>query len=442
VQAEVAAGRAGDVETLVFINYRSSDTAPVAAFLHAELADRFGTESVFLDYESIPLGRDFAPELLSRVRGSAVLLVVVGDRWLDGAIGQRPIDRPDDWVRKEIVEALAHGVPVAPVLVSGGKLDPERLPDELVKLASFQYYEIRNRRMRHDIRGLCDHLVRQVPRLRDRPVPRLSPRQAARYVSMDREVNERAAAELRLRDSGPRALLSVATLKPDPMALRADHALDWVDRFEGTSDYLKRRPLVPWTWVQLQDDIEAIPQHLPADRAEVLLTGSLRQATAFAVGAALRMVTGRDVAVNQRGQLWASNTPFDAPIPPVLGEHRINAGDDLAVAIAVATDLTADVLAFINAEELPVERLVTMRPSTGISDNAIPDAATAAAFTHGCRDAVRTACRRNRRVHLFLAGPIGLTLLLGHRWNCVRRTVVYEDVQGPFVYEKAFTVDA
>jgi hypothetical protein len=36
----VEAGRAEDAETLVFINYRSSDAASAAALLHAELSDR------------------------------------------------------------------------------------------------------------------------------------------------------------------------------------------------------------------------------------------------------------------------------------------------------------------------------------------------------------------------------------------------------------------
>jgi hypothetical protein len=523
VSAAVAAGRAADAVTLVFINYRGSDAALAAALLHAELANRFGVESVFLDYESIPPGKDFGQELLARVRSCVVLLAVVGDRWLAGEVGSRRIDSSDDWVRREIAEALARGVPVVPVVVGGAKLDAERLPEELAELAKFQYHEVRNRHSRQDIRGLCDYLVRHFPSLRDRPVPGLTlwqgvvatlqdgihtapgsgatvtlevnetgvldrvtlrrtipsaidrqlahdpqlfgnmvraaglrdDTEAAQAVQdwtakqlagghdrFDRAMVERAVAELGLRDAAPRAVLSVATLKPDPMAVRADHALDWVDRFEGGSDYGKRRPLAPATWTELQADIEAIPQHLRTDRSEVLVTGSLRQATAFTVGAALRMVTGRDVAVNQRGQLWASNTPFDAPLAPVVHEHRVEAGDDVAVAIIVATAATDDVTAFVEAEKVPVGRLVTMCPPTGIRDNAIPDAGTAVAFAYGCRDAVRAASRGHRRVHLFLAGPMGLALLLGHRWNNVRPTVVYEDVRGPFLYERAFTVDA
>lgn len=523
VLMDVDAGRAADAETLIFVNYRGRDAGTAAAFVHTELSRRFGARLVFLDYESIPLGRDFKPVLFARVRGSAVLLAIVGSRWLEGVVGQRPIDDPDDWVRMEILEALEHGVPVVPVLFDGATLSLDRLPPELAVLVDLQYFEIRTRRQRHDIAGLADHLAREIPGLRDLPVHELTPWEAVvaalqdgmdpaagsgvsisievnetgdfdqvslrrpvatvvdrqigndpqlfhdmvraaglrdngdadravrewmfgrlshGHIAADRDALERAVTELGLRDSRPRTVLSIATLKPDLMAERADYALDWVDRFDGDSAYLKRRPLAPSSWAQLQADIEAIPSKLPRDRSEVLVTGSLRQATAFAVGGALRMVTGLDVALNQRGELWSSNAQFDALIAPSLAEHRVEAGDELAVAISVAADPVEDVLAFVEDAGLPVERLISLSPVAGIRDNAIPDAKAAAAFAQGCRDAARKACRRNTRIHLFLAGPMGLALLLGHRWNRLRPTVVYEDVQGPAIYEKAFTVDA
>jgi hypothetical protein len=163
---DIAAGRADDVDTLIFINYRSSDAHTAAA-----LSDRFGAESIFLDYENIPLGRDFEPELLGRVRSCAVLLVVVGNRWLDGEVGQRPIDNPDDWVRREILEALEHDIPVVPVLVEGVEAIPDRLPAELAFLTNRQYFVVRHRSHRMGIGDLGDYLARQIPRLRDRPKP-------------------------------------------------------------------------------------------------------------------------------------------------------------------------------------------------------------------------------------------------------------------------------
>nr|WP_260611430.1 SAVED domain-containing protein [Streptomyces sp. WAC04770] len=45
-------------------------------------------------------------------------------------------------------------------------------------------------------------------------------------------------------------------------------------------------------------------------------------------------------------------------------------------------------------------------------------------------------------MHLFQAGPMGLSLLLGNRWNRLRPTTVYEDVNAHQVYEKAFVIDA
>lgn len=46
-----------------------------------------------------------------------------------------------------------------------------------------------------------------------------------------------------------------------------------------------------------------------------------------------------------------------------------------------------------------------------------------------------------QHVHLFLAGPMGLSLLLGHRWNHVAPTIVYEDLAA-LGYQPAFTVSA
>jgi hypothetical protein len=46
------------------------------------------------------------------------------------------------------------------------------------------------------------------------------------------------------------------------------------------------------------------------------------------------------------------------------------------------------------------------------------------------RDAVRRAVRtaETRRIHLFMSGPAGGALLLGHFWNRVCTTLVYEDL--------------
>jgi TIR domain len=105
----------------IFINYRGEDSQTAAALIDRELAARFGSDQVFLDCRSIPAGSDFVEELLGRVRSCSVLLVVIGPRWLTLAdeAGQRRIDDPQDWLRREIVEAFAHARRVIPVLTDG-----------------------------------------------------------------------------------------------------------------------------------------------------------------------------------------------------------------------------------------------------------------------------------------------------------------------------------
>jgi hypothetical protein len=132
----------------IFINYRGEDSQTAAALIDRELTARFGSDQVFLDCRSIPAGSDFVEELLGRVRTCGVLLVVIGPRWLTLAdeAGQRRIDDPRDWLRREIVEAFAHGRRVIPVLTDGVNLPAEEeLPDDIAGLSRRQYVPLRRR---------------------------------------------------------------------------------------------------------------------------------------------------------------------------------------------------------------------------------------------------------------------------------------------------------
>ncbi|MEU0118544.1 SAVED domain-containing protein [Streptomyces bobili] len=258
---------------------------------------------------------------------------------------------------------------------------------------------------------------------------------------------EAGVAELNLKAGPARAVLSIATLKPDPLAPDADHAIDWVDRFDGDSDYTKRRPLSPNTWAQLQADIETAPGRLPAGTTAVSVTGSIRLAPAFLVGTTFRMVTGTDLAAVQRGragsQLWSTNDPFETALAPRVLEHGIGKGDEIAVAIAVAMNPTEDVLEYLREQNLPVGKLIVLTPPSGTAnDGSIPDSTAANALAVGIRDHLRRSTRKVRRMHLFLACPMGLAVLLGNRWNRLCQTVVYEDIKIDDGYEAAFTVEA
>jgi TIR domain len=150
---------------LVFINYRAIDEAWAATVLWQVWAERIGKHRVFLDNQSIRLGRPFDRELLDAIEGSAALLAVIGPQWYGAqGDGRRLIDDENDWVRREIRHALDHRVPVVPVLVDGTELAPDKLPADLAELAKLQYCPIRRTTWHSDVTGL----VAMVSRLDDR----------------------------------------------------------------------------------------------------------------------------------------------------------------------------------------------------------------------------------------------------------------------------------
>ncbi|GAA2114897.1 toll/interleukin-1 receptor domain-containing protein [Streptomyces synnematoformans] len=155
----------------IFINYRTSDGKDAAYAIYQELARRFGDRMVFLAAQSIPAGENYHNALTKGVRRSSVLLALIGHGWVDAVHPERPgsraLDHENDWVRREIEEAFAHGVAVVPVLVGRHteQLDPRRLPESIVALADCQYMRFTLRTARHDLALIGDQLAKQVPEL-------------------------------------------------------------------------------------------------------------------------------------------------------------------------------------------------------------------------------------------------------------------------------------
>ncbi|MEV6711448.1 toll/interleukin-1 receptor domain-containing protein [Lentzea sp. NPDC051208] len=159
----------------VFVNYRTGDGEWAAALVKRELSARFGADQVFYASQSIRLGEDFSREILSGLRRCEVLLALIGPRWVNAVDreGVRRLDKPDDWVRREILEAFDCGLRVIPVLMDG--IDPLReadLPDVLQRVARCQYLRIHHRSDDLDLPRLVDELVELVPELvTSRPIP-------------------------------------------------------------------------------------------------------------------------------------------------------------------------------------------------------------------------------------------------------------------------------
>ncbi len=126
----------------IFISYRRQDTEPYAAALKAELERRFDAGSVFLDTSSIDCGTDFPDEIGRALGQASVVLVLIGQRWLScvDSSGVARLTRADDWVRREVRDALrarqAGRVRVIPVLLQDARVPAaDDLPDDLRDLS-------------------------------------------------------------------------------------------------------------------------------------------------------------------------------------------------------------------------------------------------------------------------------------------------------------------
>lgn len=113
----------------LFLSYRRGDTAGHVGRLYDELVRHFGATRVFMDIDGIAPGEDFAQVLSHQLDQAAVVLVVMGQRWVGPKEdGSRRIDDPGDFVRLEVAQALARsGTKIIPVMCDGAQMPAESM---------------------------------------------------------------------------------------------------------------------------------------------------------------------------------------------------------------------------------------------------------------------------------------------------------------------------
>lgn len=102
------------------------------------------------------------------------MVVVIGPRWLRAtkAAGGRRLDEPEDWIRFELRNAFARGIPILPVLLDRvAPLPAKELPEDIRQLAYLQTIRVRHQFLSTDLGELVDALIALVPRLRGDPPP-------------------------------------------------------------------------------------------------------------------------------------------------------------------------------------------------------------------------------------------------------------------------------
>jgi pimeloyl-ACP methyl ester carboxylesterase len=97
------------------------------------LTAHYGTDSVFMDIDAIPLGSDFRGQIDQALQEADLVVAVVGPDWVGARkLGRSRINDEDDPVRIELEIALRRGLPIVPVLANRAIMpQAEDLPDSL-----------------------------------------------------------------------------------------------------------------------------------------------------------------------------------------------------------------------------------------------------------------------------------------------------------------------
>src|SRR5579862_1451939 len=107
----------------LFISYRRGDSPDTVKLIHERLKRRLPRWEIFYDHESIPLGEQFPERLRAKVASAAVVLVVIGPKWLK--ILQERKSGAVDHVRAEVRLALELARSAVPILVGHAVMPTE-----------------------------------------------------------------------------------------------------------------------------------------------------------------------------------------------------------------------------------------------------------------------------------------------------------------------------
>jgi hypothetical protein len=139
------------VHPRLFINYRVDDTGSTASTLYRELNRVLAPGQVFFDQEQLAGGDIWPQRLREEVLNCTVMLSLIGSRWLtvqDPRTGDRRLNLPNDWVRKEIETAMEAGKVIIPVLVDGIAPLPEDALQTIPSIKNFTKLHTGNLRHR------------------------------------------------------------------------------------------------------------------------------------------------------------------------------------------------------------------------------------------------------------------------------------------------------
>lgn len=156
-------------------------------------------------------------------------------------------------------------------------------------------------------------------------------------------------------------------------------------------------------------------------RRRVAITGSYRLTTGFLLGAALRSAAGFELDIDTKSGVWATD------------EHP-RAGDAPPLTLRPAAQLSSGVLrlafgvlrspeAILVGSGIPGDTIATAQCDEAVTSGRAQQALVAAFKRFATAETTRL---KPEAVELYFVGPASLAVALGHRWNAMPPTQVFE----------------
>ena len=247
---------------------------------------------------------------------------------------------------------------------------------------------------------------------------------------------------LKLSEDPPASLL-VQAIDHDPTPDAATVSLDWTDRFPGSEPMARHQPSDPALWNGLfRTQLRQAARLLRTQgHTRVLVRGYMRLPTWFAAGVELGKTAGFQISWHQGNTVWSSEGSL-ARVAVAHTAETLGTGRNLAVGIALSYDLSPDVREYLAVQQVDAGKYVSIYPAGGASNQSVGGAAEARGYAYKIRDLVRSIVSEHKsdQLHLFLSAPDGVTLLLGHLWNHMPSTQIYESLGAARGYAPCYLI--
>lgn len=211
----------------LFVNYRRADFPDFVSHIRTHFMNRYGRENVFMDFDSIPRFAQFEDFIRQQVRGMDALVMIIGPKWLKLMETKRKNGDPD-YVLVELEEALKHGVFIAPILIKGAAVPPDKaLPESLRPIFKTNVTELRHDRdVLNTIDAIMNDLAAQVIGSGKRVVAETRPKPAPKSAKLNIEDALDQFAEAQEKGDLPAALLLLDRIQFSGATIPAWFGLD------------------------------------------------------------------------------------------------------------------------------------------------------------------------------------------------------------------------